>query len=292
MESRLDRDLRRAIQGRATRRLSPFLSSMVATRLRVTSQPSGTRATARTRALTKQGGPRALTSKITEAEATDTSPASTETSSTKPKSVLKTAERVQHAVSPSQAEEDDVVVSICAALHEEMGPAFSLSANDIRVREHVLTIQPASETFDEIEVIPCTCAICSSGGNHGEACDEDVIPQSVLKSVGSSQMDDLPLHTRVDERDIEEHTTLLLQSLRAYLGADEFRRALGPSAEDFSTLCSLRDDELRICVVVNHDQYDRALAYFNRLQVNTHSTAHVRRMLAKTHGVRPGARFS
>ena len=84
-----------------------------------------------------------------------------------------------------------------------------------------------------------------------------------MKSFESSQMDNHPLHTRVDARDIEEHTTLLLQSLRAYLGADEFRRALGPSAEDFFSLCSLRDDELRICVVVHHDQYDRVLGFLS-----------------------------
>ena len=159
----------------------------------------------------------------------------------------------------------------------------------------------AIENFDDIGMDPCDCEICRSGENHydagvsrvdkepieqvtyGVAIDKADFRQGIGKPAESGQAETFAEYVKPEERNITEHVTLLLQSMRAYLGLDEFPRALGPGAYDFSALCDMCDDELRIGLVVHPDNSKRALAYFKQLQVDTHTTAHVRRHLARKH---------
>ena len=249
---------------------------------------------------------KARKAKAKEAEEPDKPSTPSPAGSKQTKGVLKKDEQVRHAMARSPPAAADLL-SIYAALHEDMGTTFQARADDIgNVRDHVLTIQNTpirAGEFDDIELLPCDCGICRSKGDRvvseisgndkvriGSVSDDGVIEkesgkvtQGETQIAASGQEDDPTPHVRVDERGIEEHVILMLQCLRAFLGLDAFQRVLGQSADDFSTLCSFQDDEMRIGFLVHPDDHDRVLAYFTQLQVTTYSTAHVRRTLARKH---------
>ena len=227
---------------------------------------------------------KAKKAKSKDEEAQDKSSSESSSGSSQVKGVLKKTEQVQHTVEPSSPAADDLH-SIYAALHEEMQGAFQVSISDIiQRRDHVLIIQ---ENCDEIKEESCDCEICRAESScHDETVARvDKEPSETVVDGGGKLVESERVEEciRPEQRSIEERVTLLLQSMRAYLGRNEFPQALGPRTEDFSVLCEMQDDEVRIHYAVHPDHSERALEYFRQLQVDTNTSAHVRRHLAKKH---------
>jgi hypothetical protein len=128
---------------------------------------------------------KARKAKTKEAEESDKSSTPSPAGSKQTKGVLKKEEQVRHAMATSPPATADLL-SIYAALHNDMGTTFQARAEDIEnVRDHVLTIQTtpiradprpevlkhrvdAIDKFDDIELLPCDCELCRSKGAHAE----------------------------------------------------------------------------------------------------------------------------
>jgi len=182
---------------------------------------------------------KARKAKAKEAEELDKPSTPSPAGSKQTKGVLKKDEQVRHAMARSLPAAADLL-SIYAALHEEMGTIFQARADDIgNVRDHVLTIQTTpirAGEFDDIELLPCDCGICRAKGDHveseisgndkvriGSVTDDGVIEkesgkvtQGETQIAASGQEDDPTPHVRVDERDPRIPSAFIGESSRIW----------------------------------------------------------------------------
>ena len=110
-----------------------------------------------------------------------------------------------------------------------MGYAFRAQVPDIiNKRDHVLVVRGAPvaaiDDFDDIEMESCDRESCRAGGRlhdaAGSRVDKELIEQVAYGGGKLAESERFAECVKPEQRSIGEHVTLLLQSMRAYLGVD------------------------------------------------------------------------